>query len=174
MRRPRDSTNFFKRRQLINQSEIMAPGSKAATAPRRVSNSLSKVSTQPTTTTPTPTTNARSIKSSKPSKIVHLKLSRDKLSPFPHEQISRKPTQQKKSPLSTSTTVTPDEPVTSAPIKSEPDNPPPSNEGGSPSSPVKQEALPAPKAGVKRELEAGVESEDKDKTKNPPRKRARP
>ena len=155
----------------------MAPGSKAATAPRRVSNSLSKVSTPPTTTTPTPTTNARPTKSSKPSKVIHLKLSRDKLSRFPHEQIARKPTQPKKSPLSTSTTVPPDEPVTSAPIKSEPDNSTPSNGGGSPSSPVKdvkQEALLAPKAGVKRELEAGVESEDKDKTKNPPRKRARP
>ncbi|KAF6226237.1 hypothetical protein HO133_009103 [Letharia lupina] len=155
----------------------MAPGSKAATAPRRVSSTLSKVSTLPTTATPMATTNARPIKPSKPSKVVNLKLSKDKLSRFPHEQAIRKPSQPKKSPLSTSTTVPPDEPALSAPIKSEPETTASSNENGPVSSPikdVKQEALPAPKPGVKRELGAGVESEDKDKPKNPPRKRARP
>ena len=155
----------------------MAPGSKTATGPRRVSSSLSKVSTPPSTATPTATPNARPIKPSKPSKVVKFKLSKDKLSRFPHEQIVRKSSQPKKSPLSTSTTVPPDEPATSAPIKSEPDNTPSSNESGPVSSPakdVKQEGRPAPKSGVKRELEAGVESDDKDKAKNPPRKRARP
>ncbi|KAL9134217.1 MAG: hypothetical protein Q9175_004603 [Cornicularia normoerica] len=155
----------------------MAPGSRTATAPRRVSSSLSKVSTPPSTATPTTTANARPIKPLKPSKVVNLKLSKDKLTRFPHEQIVRKSSQPKRSPLSTSTTVPPDEPAISAPIKSEPDNSPPSNESGPTSSPVKdvmQEGLPAPKTGVKRELGAGVESDDKDKPKNPPRKRARP
>ena len=154
----------------------MAPGAKTATAPRRVSSSLSKVSTPASTATPVAPTNARSIKPSKPSKVVHLKLSKDKLSRFPHEQIVRKASQQKKSPLSTSTTVPPDESATPAPIKSEPDNTTPSNESGPTSSPVKdvkQEGQSAAKPGVKRESGAGTESDDKDKSKNPPRKRAR-
>ena len=155
----------------------MAPGSKSASASRRVSSSLSKVSTPATTATPVSATNTRPSKSSKPSKVVNLKLSKEKLSRFPHEQTVRKPSQPKKSPLSTSTTVAPDEPVPSAPIKSEPDNTPPSNDSEPASSPVKdvkQEGLSPLKPGVKRELGAGVESEDKDKPKNPPRKRARP
>ena len=155
----------------------MAAGSKTSTASRRVSSSLSKVSTPPTTTTPIATTNARSIKPSKPSKIVSLKLSKDKLSRFPHDQIVRKSSQPKKSPLSTSTIVAPEEPATPAPIKSEPDNSTPSNESRPASSPVKevkQEGLLPSKPGVKRELGAGTESEDKDKSKNPARKRSRP
>ncbi|CAF9934455.1 MAG: hypothetical protein ALECFALPRED_005953 [Alectoria fallacina] len=155
----------------------MAPGSKTATAARRVSSSLSKVSTPSNTATPVATTNARPIKPSKPSKVVNLRLPRDMLSRFPHEQTVRKVTQPKKSPLSTSTIVAPDEPTASAPIKTEPDHTTPSTESGSSSSPVKdvkQEGLPALKSDVKRELGAGVESEDKDKPKNPPRKRARP
>lgn len=155
----------------------MAPGSKTATASRRVSSSLSKVSTLATAATPVATTNTRPIKPSKPSKVVHLKLSKDKLSLFPHEQAPRKPNQPKKSPLSTSTIVPPDEPAKPAPIKSEPENTSPSNESGPASSPIKDvkpEGLPALKPGIKRELEAGVESEDKDKPKNAPRKRARP
>lgn len=155
----------------------MAPGSKTATATRRVSSSLSKVSTPSNTTTPTAATSTRPIKPSKQSKVVNLKLPTDKLSRFPHEQTVRKPSQLKKSPLSTSTIVAPDEPATSAPIKSEPDNTPPSNESGSTPSPVKdvkQDGLPATKTGVKKELGAGVESDDKDTPKNPPRKRARP
>ena len=155
----------------------MAPGSRTATAPRRVSSSLSKVSTPPTTATPIATTNARPNKSSKPSKVVSLKLPKDKLSRFPHEQVVRKSNQPKKSPLSTSTTVPPDEPATPAPIKSEPENASPSNESGPTSSPVKdvkQEGLSAPKPGVKRELGAGTESDDKEKSKNPSRKRVRP
>lgn len=154
----------------------MAPGSKTATVPRRVSSTLSKVSTLPNVATPVATNNARPNKSSKQSKVVSLKLSKAKLSRFPHEQPVRKPSQQKKSPLSTSTTVPPDEPATTAHIKSEPDNTSPSNESAPVSSPVKdvkQEGLPALKPGVKRELGAGVESEDKDKPKNPPRKRVR-
>lgn len=158
----------------------MAPGSKTATAPRRVSSSLSKVSTPPTTATFTATANPKPAKPTKPSKIVTFKLKKEKLSRFPHERIVRKSSQPKKSPLSTSTTVAPDEPATSAPIKSEPDNSPPSppsNESGRASpmvKDVKQESLPALKAGVKRELGAGTESEDKDKSKSSPRKRARP
>ncbi len=155
----------------------MAPASKTATAPRRVSSSLSKVSTPPTTATPTPATTARSTKPSKPSKVVNLKLPKDKLSRFPHEQPVRKSSQPKKSPLSTSTTVAPDEPAASAPIKSEQDSTPPSNESGSASSTakdVKQEVLPTAKPGVKRELGTGTESEDKDKSKNSPRKRPKP
>lgn len=167
----------MQRRQLTDKHKNMAPGSRTATVPRRVSSSLSKVSTPPTTTTPAATNNTRPIKPSKPSKIVSLKLSKARLSRFPHEQTVRKSSQPKKSPLSTSTTVPPDEPATSAHIKSEPDNTSPSNESAPVSSPVKdvkQEGLPALKPGVKRELGAGVESEDKDKPKNPPRKRARP
>lgn len=155
----------------------MAPGSKTATAPRRISSSLSKVSTPPTTATSTAITNTRPIKPSKPSKVVNLKLPKEKLSRFPHEQIVRKSSQPKKSPLSTSTIAAPDEPATSAPIKSESDNTPPSSGSGPTSSPVKdgkQEGLPAPNPGVKRELGAGVDSDDKDLAKNSPRKRARP
>ena len=155
----------------------MAPTTKATTAPRRTSSSLSKVSTPPTTAPPTVATNARPNKTSKPSKVVNLKLSKDKLSRFPHEQIVRKSNPPKKSPLSTSTVVTPDEPVAAAPIKSEPDKTTPSNESGSASSPaqdVKEDGVPAPKSGVKRELGAGTESDEKDKSKNPARKRSRP
>ena len=153
----------------------MAPASKTTTAPRRASSALSKVSTPPTTATPTSTTNARPNKTSKPSKVVNLKLSKDKLSRFPHEQIVRKSNPPKKSPLSTSTIVTPDEPA--APIKSEPDKTTPSNESGpalSPVQDVKEDGVPAPKSGVKRELGAGTESDDKDKSKNSARKRSRP
>lgn len=163
--------------QPTDQEKNMAAGSKAAAAPRRVSSSLSKVSTPPTTAPPIATTNARPVKSSKPSKVISFKLSKEKLSRFPHEQIARKSSQPKKSPLSTSTTVPPDEVATSAPIKSELDSTPTSNESGPASSPVKdvkQEDLSAPKPGVKRELGAGTESEDKDKSQNNPRKRARP
>ena len=163
--------------QFTDQEKIMAAGSKSATAPRRVSSSLSKVSTPPTTATPVATTNARPIKPSKPSKVVNLKLSKERLSRFPHDQIVRKTSQPKKSPLSTSTTVAPDEPATPAPSKSDPDNTTPSNESGPASSPVKeikQEGPSAPKSGVKRELGAGIESDDKDKSKNPPRKRPKP
>ena len=167
-------------RQDTDQDQTMAPGSKSATAPRRVSSSLSKVSTPPTTATATATTNTKPTKPTKASKVVNLKLSKEKLSRFPHERIVRKSSQQKKSPLSTSTTVPSDEPATLAPIKSEPENSPPSppsNESGRASplaKDVKQEGLPASKAGVKRELGAGTESDDKDKSKNSPRKRVKP
>ena len=168
---------MLQQRQPTDQDKNMAAGSKAAAATRRVSSSLSKVSTPPTTAPPIATTNARPVKPSKPSKVISLKLSKDKLSRFPHEQIARKSSQPKKSPLSTSTTVPPDEVATPAPIKPELDKTPTSNESGPASSPVKdvkQEGLSPPKPGVKRELGAGTESEDKDKSQNNPRKRARP
>ncbi len=154
----------------------MPPGPKPGSTPRRVSSSLSKVSTPPTTAaTSTP---GRAAKSSKPSQIVHIKLSKDRLKAFPHEKHIRKAGHAKASPLSTSKVITPDDSTTSTTaVKAEPDSTPTSNgerNSASPVKDVKSEAPPATKTGVKRELGAGVEGDDKDKAKANPRKRAKP
>ena len=154
----------------------MAGGPKPANTPRRISSSLSKVSTPPTTAPATTTNTTRPSKSSKQSKVIQFKLSKEVLSSFPHETL-RKPGQKKASPLSTSTVITPDEPAASATVKSE-SEPVPVVKGetpaASPAKDIKQEGLPGPKTGAKRELGAGVESDSKEKPKANPRKRPRP
>lgn len=149
------------------------PGPKPGSTPRRVSSSLSKVSTPPaTTTTPTPARTTKS--SSKPAKIVHIKLPKEKLLRFPHEQQLRKASHAKASPLSTAKVITPDEPATIAAVKAEPDTTSASSRSKGSSSPTKDTNPDKPttsKTGLKRELGAGVEEEDKDTTKTNPRKR---
>lgn len=163
-------------RFITDQDQTMPPGSKPGSTPRRVSSSLSKVSTPPATTTPSAP--ARANKSSKPSKIVHIKLAKDRLLRFPHEQQFRKASQVKASPLSTSTVVTPDESTKPSVLQVEADSTPTLRGGGqdsaSPAKDVKLETAAIPKVGVKRELGAGVEGDDQDKSKTNAKKRPKP
>lgn len=152
----------------------MAPPPK--TALRRAS-SLSKVSTPPATTSTSSPTPTRPSKSSKPSKVVRLPLSGKLLSRWPHEQTIRKASQAKASPLSQSTIVTPDEPSTSTPLRSEPDPKPTKKVEEThvtPAKDIKVEKKPDAKTGTKREDEAVVEGDDKEKSKANPRKRPKP
>ena len=154
----------------------MAGASKSATAPRRVSSSLSKVSTPPAAAAITTTPPSRLSKASKQSKVVRIKLPKESLSRFPHE-TARKPSQAKTSPLSASTTILSDEPKGSTTVKSEPDTVPAlkanavSASSSKDSKDLKQEDLPLPKTGMKRQLDADVESDSKEKPKTNPRKR---
>lgn len=163
-------------RSITDQHQTMPPGSKPGSTPRRVSSSLSKVSTPPTTTIASAPTRAN--KSSKPSKIVHIRLPKDRLLRFPYDQQPRKASQAKASPLSTSTVVTPDESTKSSTVQVEADSTPTLRGGGqdstSPVKDVKSETVATPKAGVKRELGAGVEGDDQDKPKTNVKKRPKP
>lgn len=85
--------------------------------------------------------------------------------------------------MSQSTTVAPDEPTISTPVKSEPDpKPKPKSkptikeEGAqvSPAKDVKEEIQADPKTGTKREAGAALEGDDRDKLKANPRKRSKP
>lgn len=147
----------------------MAPGTKQATAVRRFSSSLSKVSTPPTT--PTSTIITRPSKPSKQSKIIHFNLSKDVLSRFPHDQAPRKSSHLKKSPLSTSTTVASGEPVA---VKSDPESTTviKGEAAPSPAKAIKAEDGQGPMTGEKRELGTGVDGDEKAKAN--PRKRPRP
>ena len=84
----------------------------------------------------------------------------------------------KASPLSQTTNVTQDEPVAITKVKSESESTPPSKQEedgqSSPAVDIKGENLAEPKTGDKRELGAGVDSDEKDKTKTNPRKRPKP
>ena len=154
----------------------MPPGPKPGSTPRRVSSSLSKVSTPPTTALATAP--SRAAKSSKASRIVHFKLPRDQLQRFPHEQHIRKASHAKTSPLSTSKVITSEESTPSAAVKPDPDSTSTTNgHQDSSSSPVKDtksEALPSSKSGTKREAGPGDEGDEKEKAKTNPRKRPKP
>lgn len=166
----------YNMRSITDQHQTMPPGPKPAGTPRRVSSSLSKVSTPPTTTNAFAATRAN--KSSKLSKIVHIKLSKDRLLRFPHEHQIRKASQPKASPLSTSTVVTPDESTRSSAAQVEADSTPTLSEeqqdSTSPTKDIKSETVAPPKAGVKRELGAGVEADDQDTPKTNAKKRPKP
>lgn len=145
------------------------PGpSKQPGSVRRVSSSLSKVSTPPTAAP------ARSSKVSNPSKIVRLKLHKEALSAFPPYIQSVTKIKQAQSSPSTKTKATPSKASTSsAPIKLETDTN--SSIGGGPddsNSPTK-DAKQEFKAGVKRELGSGIEGDTQSKAKSNPRKRPR-
>ncbi|KAL2055742.1 hypothetical protein ABVK25_003986 [Lepraria finkii] len=151
---------------------------KSATTLRRVS-SLSKVLTPPTSTPTSGPASARPTKSSKPSKIIRLSLPKDFLSGLPHEETVAKTSKAKAkaSPLSQSTTVASDEPITSTIVKSELDATPTIKEEATQASPavgIKVESSSDRKPGDKREYGAGVEGDDKEKPKTNPRKRPRP
>lgn len=155
----------------------MPPGPKSGSTTRRVSSSLSKVSTPQTNTPAPPPPPTRAAKSSKPSKIVRIKLPKDQLKVFPHEQRLRKSSHAKASPLSTSKVITSDNSTPSAAVKPEPDSTSTlSGEQDTESlvKDVKSEASTAPKTGVKRDFGALVEGDDNDKAKTNPRKRPRP
>lgn len=157
----------------------MAPGQKTTATNLRRASSLSKVSTPPATATPSSPALSRTSKASKPSKIVRLSLSKHLLSRWPHEKNTRKPNQAKASPLSQSTIVAPDELPTTTPVKSEPEPKPKSASKGEgeqvpPAKDLKEETKAEPKTGMKREAGAGVEGDDKEKSKANPRKRPKP
>ena len=153
----------------------MPPGPKPGNTPRRVSSSLSKVSTPPATAAAS--TSARSAKSSKPSRVVHFKLSKDQLRQFPHEEQIKKAGRAKASPLSTSKVITPDDPTTSTAVKPDPETTPTLNEEQIPAvtpKAAKSEASSASKTAAKKEVGAGTEGDDKDKAKTNVKKRPRP
>lgn len=143
------------------------PGpSKQSGSVRRVSSSLSKVSTPPTTAP------ARPSKASN-SKIVHLRLSKDVLLAFPHDQSVPKARLAQSSPITKTKSAPMKASTSSVPVRSETDTN--SSAGGGPddkhSHPkdVKQES----KTGVKRELGSGAEGDSQSKSKSNPRKRPR-
>lgn len=149
----------------------MPTAPKQAGSVRRVSSSLSKVSTPRTSAL------ARPSKSTKPSKIVQLKLSPETLSAFPRDEITQTTGQTKTSPKATtkafqSTALTPP-----TRLKFEADTS--SSQGGdrddsqSPVKDIKQEGQNGVKTDTKRALGAGVEGDDPAKAKANPRKRPR-
>ena len=153
----------------------MGGPSKSAHPTRRASSSLSKVST--------PTSITRTSKSSKPTRIVQLKLPSAILSRYPHEHAARKAAARKASP-STPNPIAPIEPATPAEIeaevKSEPkikptSTPAPtvSNIKPSPAEESSQKGPLGPKTGAKRELGAGVEGTSKSRARPGPKKKAK-
>lgn len=143
------------------------PPSKGTTQ-RRVSSPLSKVST--------PASTEKGSKSSKPSRVIKLKVPNARLSRFPHESTPSKSVPKKKSPLSTNTLATPSDPPHLEETKSESNDtlalassktvPPPAEET------VKNEPS-SPKTGTKRELGAGVEEPVKVRARPGPKKKPR-
>jgi len=144
---------------------------KQAGSVRRVSSSLSKVSTPPTSAP------ARPSKSTKPSKFVQLKLSPETLSTFPRDETTQTTSQAKTSPKATTKSVPSTAPTPPARVKSEADTS--SSQGGgrddtqSPTKDVKQEGQNGGRTDTKRALGAGVEGDDPAKAKANPRKRPR-
>lgn len=139
---------------------------KTSTALRRVSSTLSKVSTPPSVTRPS--------KSSKQSKIVCLKLSSSALLRFPHEKGTRKSTQTKPPPPSIPIPTVPNEKVKPVGVKSEPKTPPAPIRTEVPSPPTdntNQKPAIGPKTGTKRELGEGVDDSGKSKARPGPKKR---
>ena len=154
----------------------MPTATKSGNTPRRISSSLSKVSTPPSTSTTTVPSRTNKSSSSKPSKIIPLKLPKNKLLQFPHGHL-RKGSQAKASPLSSSKVITPDESGTDVTVKNEPSSIPAlqGDKGSrSPTKDTKSEKSSTSKTGVKRELGAGVEGDDSDKLKGNARKRPKP
>ena len=148
-----------------NQRKTMS-GPKSGNTPRRAASALSKVSTPPTTAPAPPA--ARSAKSSKPSKVVHIKLPRDQLKVFPHEQRLRKASHAKASPLSTSKVISSDESPPAAAVKPEPDSTSTlsgEHESASPVKDAQSEAASTTKTSIKRDFAASTEGDDSSKDK---------
>ncbi|KAL8832708.1 MAG: hypothetical protein Q9191_000109 [Dirinaria sp. TL-2023a] len=141
---------------------------KQAPGQRRVSSSLSKVSNAPSS--------EKASKSSKPTRIIRLKLPKTQLSKFPHEPSLSKSVPKKKSPLSKSTLAAPPEPPSHEETKSDstdtqaPVNP--KAEQLSTEDTVKKEPS-SPKTGDKRPLGAGVEEPVKQRARPGPKKKPR-
>ncbi|KAI4216463.1 MAG: hypothetical protein LQ351_000952 [Letrouitia transgressa] len=148
----------------------MPPHPKASNPTRRVSSSLSKVSTPPNS--------IRGSKSSRPTKIITLKLSAKALSRFPHDQPQAQPSSApkqtgKRASTSANNTSHKKDEAKSAEVKHEKGSPPPppsSSETPQPSANDSASSKAAaksgsPKTGSKRGLGAGVEG---------PKPRARP
>lgn len=141
-------------------------GNSKATSSRRVSSTLSKVSTPPST--------ARPSKTSKPSKVIQLKLTSALLARFPHEKIARKPSQSKSSSTSTPVPVVSNEKASSAEVKSETKTSPAPGVPEIPLIPtvdMNQKGPLVSKTGVKRELGEGVDDNAKSKSRPGPKKR---
>ncbi|KAG8533671.1 uncharacterized protein KY384_001412 [Bacidia gigantensis] len=140
-----------------------ATAKQPGTARGRGPSSLSQVSTPPTTST------VKSRKSTKPSLVVSLKISPAHLSGFPHDQSSSESSGSKATPR---LAISADSPSL-GPIKSD-SNATPSVQGTddaqSSDKKLKQDD-DAVKAGVKRELDAGVTIDDQAKAKALQRKR---
>ena len=140
---------------------------------RRVSNPSSKAASTPASAEKAP-------KSSKPTRLITIKLPKARLTRFPHEPTPPKSVPKKKSPLSTSTLATPAEPPAQEKPKSEPKSDssetptsaPPKPATPSAQEPVKKEPS-SPKTGSKRELGAGVEEPVKVKARPGPKKKPR-
>ena len=138
---------------------------------RRPPSSLSKVSTPPTPSA------SRQSKASKPALIVRLKLSTAHLSQFPYDFSTSGTTKAKVA--STTAARPPDSSgsTPSGPIKSESDASNSVTAGGEDpqmsDSKIKQDDTNGIEAGMKRELDTGVEGDDKTKVKSGQRKRPR-
>ena len=141
-------------------------GNTKATSSRRVSSTLSKVSTPPSTTRPT--------KATKPSRIIQLKLTSTLLAQFPHEKTTRKSSQTKSSSASTPIPATSNDKASLVEVKSEtkpspapsaPENPPISVTD------MIQKGSSGPKTGVKREAGESLDDGTKSKTRPGPKKR---
>lgn len=133
---------------------------------RRVSSTLSKVTTPPSTARPT--------KASKPSKVIQLKLTSALLARFPHEKVPRKPSQSKSPPASTPNPAFPSEKASTVEVKSETKTSPAPSVPEIPPVPVvdmSQKGSSVPKTGVKRELGEGVDDSAKSKSRPGPKKR---
>ena len=150
-------------------SQVMPGLPKQTSGVRRPPSSLSKVSTPATTST------SKQSKTSKPTLIARLKLSTAHLSQFPHESS---PTEKTNSKASPSAAVRPPPSTGSTPsalVKSESDASISVTAGGddpqSSDSKIKQDDTNGIEAGEKRELDAGVEGDDKAKAKSGQRKR---
>ncbi|MCJ1267334.1 hypothetical protein MMC22_007219 [Lobaria immixta] len=147
-----------------HQESVM--GNSKNTSSRRVSSTLSKVSTPPST--------ARTPKASKPSKVIQLKLTSALLAEFPHEKIARKPSQTKSSSTSTVTPAVSNDKVTLAEVKSETKTSPAPSAPEIPPIPavdMSQKGSSGPKTSVKRELGEGVDDGAKSKSRPGPKKR---
>ena len=148
----------------------MAGPTKQTSGVRRMPSSLSKVSTPPSTSS------SKQSKSSKPNLIVQLKLPKEYLSQFPHDYSSTGESIETK-PISSSTTkpTVSTGSASSAPGKSESDASLSATGAGdenhSSDSKLKQGDTNNPKAGVKREIDAGVAGDEKPKPKPAQRKR---
>ena len=135
---------------------------------RRVSSSLSKVSAAPSS--------EKVSKSSKPSRIIQLRLPKSRLLQFPYDPSLLKTVPKKKSPLSKSTLAAPPEPPSQEDTKSDSTDTLapviPKSEASPAEDTVKNEP-PSPKAGDKRPLGEGVEEPVKQRARPGPKKKPR-
>lgn len=141
-------------------------GNSKATSSRRVSSTLSKVSTPPSTARPT--------KATKPSKVIQLKLTPTLLAQFPHEKTTRKSSQNKSSSTSTPIPAASNDKASLVEVKSETK---PSPAPSAPENPpifvvdMIQKGSSGPKTGMKREAGESLDDSAKSKSRPGPKKR---